>query len=271
MQVEVKTIQVAKGESVCIEPLGDIHVGNINFDRKKFEQCVERIRTRKNYYTVLMGDLADCIFPLAGEKRFDFDTIDPKYMQGREFGKTVCEDMYDDLYKMLKPIQSKILCVLTGNHDDIMRAKYQKDWVYEIANKLKSKYMGMGGFLKLNFQSKNKSISSTIINLAHGAYTGLRVGGNFNRIEDMVSGFEADIYLRGHSHQVGATKQAYFALNEKGEIIEKKRVFASTGSFLRGYIVGTTSYVELKDKRPTKIGTITIEVNPFSKEFFVHE
>src|SRR5207245_980932 len=88
-------------------------------------------------------------------------------------------------------------------------------------------------------------------------FGGRRFGGHINRIEDMSSGYDADIYLRGHTHQMGYSKRKIETFNG-----EKTKYFAAVGSFLNGHMEGATSYAEEFDLLPLPTGTISFSINP---------
>lgn len=278
LEIHTVKITIPKDEQwtfVC-EPLGDVHYGAKNFDEAEFKRHVDRIRKEKRY-TILMGDLCDSIFPVPGEKRFDPDTVDPRIFSDREYGVTMAEREYTGFYDLVKPIKDQILCVLTGNHDDITRTKLGYDFIHDLCKpeKLNNKYMGFGGFVRLYFVEKGSSVpvAQLTIRAIHGAYTGMQIGGAINRLEQAAKFWDADVLLVGHNHQVGGSVQEALTLTNTfpPKLLERKRIFANTGSFYRGFTQGTSSYVELKDKPPTRIGTITFEFAPRTGQLYLHQ
>jgi hypothetical protein len=110
-----------------------------------------------------------------------------------------------------------------------------------------------------------------IVNGNHGAYSGRRFGGNINRLEDLASGFEADVYLRGHTHQIGFSERVVIALGEDGILRKKKKYFGAVGSFLNGHVQGHVTYAEMFDLLPLDTGTLTVEFDPWKNKIDFHK
>ena len=268
-------------ERYLIEPLGDIHLGAVNCDKDKLQARINRIKNTPNCYTIIMGDIADAI--TLHDKRFDGNTVDPELKEP--------ERQYEYAEEVLRPIKDKIIGIHTGNHDSFLRKEtarmlrnsgiygedkilQESDWVKKLCKNLGVPHLSFSAFTRLTFQNPKKEldVSQFKIFSTHGRYGGERVGGNVNKVEDYASFFEADIYLSAHTHQIVSSKRVILTVSQRSrDIIERIQVFAVTGSFLRGYAVGNTSYVEESVKRPTRIGTITVDIQPNRRDIDVHE
>lgn len=292
----VKVPYVGKGTFVNIEPLSDIHVGTIFHDKVKFRECVERIKNDPNRYTILMGDNFDATLP--DHKFFDSKTIDPELPE--------LEDQFQYLINLLLPIRHKILGVLTGNHDERLRQKHFNDFVSRLVRELnmeypeardvpdlnkgglrivsedgqdlpyKIRYLGYSSFLRLifmrQFGTENEHNDSAFdMFLHHGFYSGRRLGGNLNNLEDMARDFSADVYLTGHTHQIVMDKKVKMCMDKNGNLGEVTKVFAVCGSFYKGYCPDVISYAEVKGMSPQRCGTITVSFFPFERKIQCHE
>lgn len=251
---------------IHIEPLSDIHIGSAFFDKVKFSQVINRIKNDPNRYTFIMGDIFDASLP--GSKFYDEGV--------RDFKMPSFEDQYQFAVKSLYPIREKIIGIHTGNHDERIRKLMMGDSfsnaVLRLANDLRVKYLGYLALTKLSFQRRRSESRRGIdVFTAHGGYSGLRVGGNLNRVEDIASSFEADIYLTGHTHQIVVDKLVRLGLDPAGRIHERVQVFGVCGSFLRPYNIGAISYPEYKILRTTRVGTITVSINPYEGRIQAHE
>lgn len=226
-----------------IVPLGDMHVGHKNFNKKHFMEVIETIKKTDNMYFVGMGDFADAITANASgitDSRFSFETLDLDY--------PTPYDQYKFVYESFKPIASKCIGLHEGNHDGRLVEKYNHPYVKELCEKLNVPYLGYVAFTLLDVKPLNKEI---VLLSAHGNYGGGRVGGNLNRIEDYTMSFDADVYFFAHTHNSFWFAKPVKALGEDNHIVEYKKVFVNTASFLEGYVEGGRSYVELKLKMPT--------------------
>ena len=250
-----------------IEPLSDLHVGHRNFDEEKLDHCIKRIRTDPNRWTIIMGDIWDAI--CLGDKRYDVQSADRK-----RFPNENLEEQYNYVLKKLAPIRSKIIGIHTGNHDEVLRKAHFEDYVLRLCFDLQVKYLGWVALTRLIFtRHEKKGVDSRnyILFSGHSGYAGQRAGGNLNRVEDLSSSFEADIYLTGHSHQIVCDKRNLLALNQDNKLVEKTQIFGVCGSFLSSYKVGNISYPESKLLRTTRTGTITISVLPYMGQIQCHE
>jgi len=292
----IKIPYPAVGTLVNIEPLSDIHVGGIFHDKKKFEERRNRIRDDPTCFTILMGDLFDCTDP--DNKFFDMKTRDPELPD--------LEDQFQYLLKMLLPIRHKILGVLTGNHDERQRKRHYDDVVLRLTNALNAyyppefnvpdlnsaglvrliedtevpytiKYLRYLGITRLVFyrkfadSGKEHIDSSWDIFTAHGGYSGQLVGGNINALEKIAMLFSADVYLTGHTHNAVAYKMEKVAMDSRGHLQKIVKIFGSCGSFAQPYMEGVHTYPEVKILAASRVGTITISIDPYNRKLQAHE
>lgn len=238
-------------EKFYLEPIACIHVGNKGFEQEKFDERIQAILEEPNRYTVLMGDLHDAIYPSANEKRYDPDTIDMRFWPPQKG--------YKWLEKKLKPLadKNKILGISEGNHDRTLFKRFGHNYIKELCDNLEVPYLGYVWFLKLKFPNKQ----SYIINGAHGHYSGRDFGGNINHLGKLRMGYDADIFLRAHSHQIGFHDKKIETFNGS-----KMIYFASVGSFLNAFKEGQISYAEEADLLPLPTGTISFSMDPWKNK-----
>jgi predicted phosphodiesterase len=281
METHIVRIQYPNvGEQVHIEPISDIHVGSKFHMKEKLAEVIERIRTQPTRYTVIMGDIFDATPP--DHKFFDAETLDPEL--------PTFEEQFEYILLKLLPIRHKILAVLTGNHDERVRLHHNSNIVLRLVKELNReypehlgipalprqiKYMGYSGFIRLVFYRKFDSGEEHIdsryeLFVHHGFFTGRRFGGNINSLEDMSRDNDADIFLTGHSHNVGGYKRPQTCMDDKGNLSETAKIFAICGSFLKSYNTGVTSYAEVKGMPPTRVGTITVSIDPYYRKLQIH-
>jgi predicted phosphodiesterase len=279
MQINDYRIPVdSLSDKYFIEPLGDFHVGNINCDKDKIIERINYIKNDTNRYTIIMGDLADCI--TVSDKRWDSRTYDPFLQEP--------DRQYEYVMNLLEPIKHKIIGIHCGNHDETLRNKIayslrcqsmsedyilqESDWVQKICNHLNVAYLDLDAFTRLTFHktgTKHKVVQFKIFS-AHGVTSG-SAGNNLSKLERLTSSFRADIYLTGHSHNIIHSKKEYIGVGQRGKnVLEGTYVIASTGAFLKGYVKGNKSYVEKKLLEPKRTGTITISIMPDSRNINFH-
>lgn len=250
-------IKLPKGEdSINLEMFCCAHVGSIAFDEDKFNQRIQRVLEEENRYLFFLGDTADAIFPTPDEKRYDPDTIDLRFYPPVNAYKYV----RDKVAPIAK--QKKIVLWHTGNHDDKLRLRSGTDYVQDyICDPLGIAYGGWLAYTNLFIHDK-KTKYRYVINSNHGSYSGSKIGGALNYLEDRGRAYDCDILARGHSHKSGTTKTIKYYLDEEGNVQERKQLFVSVGSFHKSLVPGAALYSERKDYLPLKTGTVTVKIIP---------
>ncbi len=282
MEFQIRRIQVPNTTTWAnIEPLSDIHVGSKFHDKTKFAEVIQRIKDDPSRYTFLMGDLFDATLP--DNKFYDQETQDPELPE--------LEDQFQYLLKALLPIRHKILGVHTGNHDERIRLRHfdnivlrlvkelNREWIDPALNAPKLEtpipYLGYMAITRLvffrKFESGEEHIDSSYdLFTWHGGYSGRRIGGNINNMEDIAAGWSADIYLSGHTHQLGVNKRIKVAMDQYGKLQEIVKIFGICGTFMRAYNDGTISYAEIKGYGPQRVGTLTVSIQPYERKLQAH-
>ena len=215
-------------------------------------------------YWVGMGDYADCINPK--DYRFDLSTIDPEFLPSREDRNLLIGKQFDWIRGRVEKIKEKCLGLHLGNHEfDIMKFTSYSNDVSNICRDFDIPYLGYDALWVIRIMKGKEDVMSCNIHSTHGS-TGARYAGTkLSSVERWASDFDADIYLYGHSHECLAHRDVKLWTDGK-ELRMGKRMYAITGSFLRGYVAGTTSYVERKNMRPIKTGVVKLTIFPDRKD-----
>ena len=239
--------------TVFLEPLGDFHVGNPGFDEEKLRERIRAIKRQRNRFTIGMGDYAEWIYPSPGgitDKRWS-----PQHVRRDLLTRS---DQYDYVLKLLRPLRGKVLGLLSGNHEWVIEDYTGIELTRYLAEELETKYLGAAGLIQLWLKGLDDPI---VIAATHGSYAGRTLGGAMNRLNSWAKGFDADIYLMGHTHWRHVWEgDEKITVSRDGKLIRYHPVKALTGSFLHGYVQGGDSYVERKALPPRKIGTITVKI-----------
>ena len=97
----------------------------------------------------------------------------------------------------------------------------------------------------------------------HGAGYAQTPGGKLNRLVQFMQSFDADLYFVGHVHDRVARREPAIGADSKCTSLEKRdRLGLVSGSYLKTYEQGTTSYGEMKGYRPTALGAAIAKVVP---------
>ena len=248
-------------EPIYIFPFGDIHRSAPNCDIERWLEFLNWAKGKRRAYFLGMGDYDDFASGserlILGDKRLHDSTL------------TTLDGLYEThtirFHNEIKFMGDRLIGLIEGNHfgefqSGITTTQY-------LAQKMKTKYLGVSAFIRLVFKHKTRHSSTAIDIWAHHGKGGSRkVGGSLNRVEDMLLAANADVYLMGHDHRKSCSyvPTMELAATSRGglKLHQKKKLIARTGSFLKGYIPGKKSYVADMALNPTDLGVIKIELTP---------
>lgn len=250
-------------EPIYLFPFGDVHRSTPNCDVDRWLEFLDWAKKKKRAYFLGMGDYDDFASGserlILGDKRLHDSTL------------TTLDGLYEThtirFYNEIKFMGDRLIGLIEGNHygefqSGITTTQY-------LAQKMKTKYLGVSAFIRLIFKCKSRNNSTAIDIWAHHGKGGSRkVGGSLNRVEDMLLAANADIYLMGHDHRKSCSYVPTMELKQSGKSVnlhQKKKLIGRTGSFLKGYIPGKKSYVADMALNPTDLGVLKIELTPRSK------
>jgi UDP-2,3-diacylglucosamine pyrophosphatase LpxH len=257
-ETHIYTIKCRMNEPIHLIPVGDIHFGAPMHAEDLFLEFLDQCS--KNMEKVIylgMGDYQDIASAsergiLGNQALHDStkDTLDSMYI-----------DMVSSFHDTISPIMgNKIIGLIEGNHYVELLSGMTSTML--LAQMLKTKYLGVSAFIRLVFELDSTTRTSIDIWAHHGKGAARRIGGSLNRVEQMVEGAEADIYLMGHDHRKSAGMISRLYMDRYGAIKERKLMVARTGSFLKAYQSGSISYIADIAGNPVDLGTIKIILTP---------
>lgn len=225
--------------------LTDTHIGSAGFDREGFQACVERIRLASDCYWIAGGDYAEYISHK--DYRFDPEAF-PKDMTIRSLGNIHVNESLDFL-DLVAPIQHKCLGLHEGNHDQEIRKQYCFDVVEFLSNKLNVPKLSYTSLLRIKAVGREFILYST-----HGGCGKLEYWMN-----KVVKGWNADVYQKGHTHEMGFMSRPFVSLaNGKEDTTAVDRLFIVGGCWKKAYQTGSASYEERREYPPNPIGNYRI-------------
>jgi hypothetical protein len=232
-------------------PIGDLHLGNSNCDLDHFKRVIEFVKNEKRCLWIGMGDYADAI--TSKDKRYDPNSMDTDY--------ATPDVQYRAVEELFRPIAGKCVGLLDGNHDYQHWLEHGHNYVDTMAYNLGVPYLTMDAYIRLVFKRLHSQCAIEIY-AHHGWSTARSDGAKVNRIEDLALVFpNLDLYLMGHVHLLGSSPSKFQLSVDAGlNIVQKRETFVFTGSFLKGYVDGTVSYVERKTYAPTALGSPKIKI-----------
>ena len=219
-------------EKIEIHPMADLHIGDAHSDFRGIMERIEHIKNTPNAYCILDGDLMDtAIASSVG------DTYGASLQPMEQLKQCVA---------LFEPIKDKILAVLPGNHENRV---YRSDGI-DLTGLMCSQ-LGINGryssttalvFVRFGKQSghgcHNNRRQLYTIYCTHGAGGGRKEGGKVNRLADLSSIVDADIYLHAHTHLPLIFKESFFRVNSAASsvtLVDKLFVNSSASLDYGGY------------------------------------
>ena len=216
-------------EQIEIHPMADLHIGDSNCDYKSVIERIEYIKNTENAYCILDGDLMDTAIATS---------------VGDTYGASIQPmEQLKHCVKIFEPIKDKILAVLPGNHEHRIYKTDGLDITELMCAQLgiPSKYSPTTALLFVRFGkgagNKNRPQMYSIY-ATHGAGGGRKEGGKVNRLADLSSIVDADIYIHAHTHLPLIFKESFFrvsAANSSVSIVDKLFVNTSASLNYGGY------------------------------------
>ena len=204
--------------------LSDLHLEDPLCDTRRAVQFVEEVRSEDNTYCIVNGDVFNNATRTsvsdAWGNRMDIDTA------------------IDEVVALLDPIKEKILVLTDGNHEKRSYRDHNRLLVKDVSRILgiNDRY-SFGPYLLYMAFGKNqgRDCRKTVYSLygKHGSGGGRRVGSKFNKLEDMLSTINADIFLHSHTHVEGAFRLSSASVDYRNrKPIFKDHLFVNTAAYL---------------------------------------
>jgi predicted MPP superfamily phosphohydrolase len=213
-------------EQIEVHPMADLHIGDNNSDFKLIMERIDYIKKTPNAYCVLGGDLMDAAIASSIG-----DTYGANLQPMEQLKQCV---------KIFDPIKDKILCVLPGNHENRVYKTDGIDLTEIMCAQLgiPEKYSPTTALLFIRF-GKQRHGGSTgrpflyTAYVTHGSGGGRKEGGKVNRLADLASIVDADIYIHAHTHLPLVFKESFFRVsggNSSVALVDK--LFVNTAASL---------------------------------------
>ena len=180
-------------KDVTVYPIADIHLGAAEHMESAWREFRTRILEEENAYITLGGDL------LNNGVKSSVSNVYEETMRPRDAKKLMVE--------MLMPLRDRILCGVSGNHENRTRKEVDQDIVYDVFCKLdiEDRYRENIAFVKLQFgkpRSKGETHPTYVLAVSHGAGGGALTGAAVNRGERFGYVLDGvDALILGHTHK----------------------------------------------------------------------
>ena len=190
-------------KSIRILPVADYHWSDPHSDHDKIMEDIAFIKGSDDVFCVLNGDLMDCAIASS---------------VGDTYGATLSPmEELKACVELFQPIADKILCVVPGNHE----ARHYRTNGVDITELMcaqlgiADRYSPTAALLFIRFgmldgksNAHRRKVAYTMY-VSHGNGGGRKEGGKIQRLVDLSTIVDADIYLCGHTHLPAMLKDGF--------------------------------------------------------------
>lgn len=213
-------------EQIEIHPMADLHLGDNNADYKLIMERIDYIKNTENAYCILDGDLMDCAIASSIGDTYGAN------LQPMEQLKW-CVKIFD-------PIKDKILAVLPGNHENRIYKSDGLDLTELMCTQLgiPEKYSPTTALLFIRFgkgRSHGRKNAKQLYTayVTHGSGGGRKEGGKVNRLADLASIVDSDIYIHAHTHLPLIFKEGFYRVSgSNSSVAMVDKLFVNTAASL---------------------------------------
>lgn len=266
-----------KSDVFKIWNLSDLHMMSRACAEKDLRRDVELIRDDPFSFWIGGGDY--CEFVGRTDKRFDPDSV-AEWVSIKDLGR-LGDLGYRTVRDLFKPIAHKCLGLLLGNHEKLYALHQEQHdrqtWLCQELNAVNMQYSALldvvfarrAGQIRLQHVHPKKAYHCDTFRIFchHGAGHAQTPGGKLNKLIQAMQGFEADIYFLGHVHDKVGRREPVIGANAACTKLEaRQRLGIISGSYLKTYAQGVTTYGEQRLYRPVCLGAAWVTIRPETGE-----
>jgi len=248
-------------DKVTFIPFGDVHRDTSACDVDRWRWFLKKSRedaNAENTYYLGMGDYHDFASYRESKKIHAMDLHD----QTIEAIDELVQKRNRAFAMEIKQMRGKLIGLLGGNHTWIKDGKTSDE---DLADRMGCEYLGWVSFINLVITIGKSSVHRVGIFACHGLGGGRVLGSGVRKVEDLFHIIpSADIYLMGHDHGRGAWPQPRLVPKFKHDgsvaIKQQRQFFCRTGSFMKSYQEGQSSYAVSKLMKPADLGALRLDI-----------
>lgn len=201
----------------------DEHLGDPHSDVKRILERIAYVKDTPNAYCILNGDIID---------NATKTSVGDTYTQ-----KLNPMDQLSEAVRIFAPIKDKILCITHGNHENRTYKHEGINLSYLLATQLGlvHRYTPTSAvlFVRLGDGGRKKCRIRYTIYVLHGSGGGRKEGAKANRLADMASIIDTDIYIHSHTHLPMIMKQGFHRVDAKSSTVSHvTKLFVNTAANL---------------------------------------
>lgn len=261
-------------DTFTIVPIGDVHIGSRACDEARLRSVVKRIQDDPTSYWVGLGDY--CEFINVRDKRFSVAALAP-WIKTQDLAD-LARVQRDRFLDAVRPIASKCLGLVKGNHEETLQQHFERDVYSEIVTGVKEagKFdadhrlaLGFYGWLMLNFYRADSRNRGTKIrfNLHHGFVGGRLAGAKALNMQRWLWTHNADVVIFGHSHNTMIQPEAVEEIDGSGRVRINTRIGCYAGTFHKTNGEGFSTYSEVKGYFPLPQSGVEVYLRPGAERY----
>lgn len=249
-------------ERMELHTFADEHLGDEHCDVKRLLQRIEYVKNTPLAYCILNGDILD-----NATKTSIGDTYTQEFSPMEQLQRAV---------ELFEPIKHKILCITHGNHENRTYKKEGINLSSLIARQLglAERFTPTSALLFVRFGENSRGLKETngsgkyrkmcyTVYVLHGSGGGRKEGGKANRLAEMASIIDADIYIHSHTHLPMIMKQGFHRIDTRNSSVELvTKLFVNTAANLN-----YGGYGEAGEFKPTSKDTPVIYLDGSKKNY----
>lgn len=242
--------------------LSDLHLGDSHCNYKEILELVKQIEANPNAYVILNGDLINNATTQSVSDTYG-ESLSPM-------------EQIRQVTALFKPIKDKILAITNGNHEN---RTYKTDGIdlteimamelgliERYAAESVTLFLRVGELSRGLKMPSNPNVKRQVcytLYITHGSGGGRREGGKINRLVDLSSIVDVDIYIHSHTHLPAVLKQAFYRADSKNSSIALvDKLFVNTNAWLK-----YGGYGEAQGYKPASTQTPIIYLDGSRKNF----
>ena len=267
--MELVDKHVPRAQSLTVAPVGDIQYGSQGCALDMLQAHLAK-GVDQGWWFLGMGDYSDAASP--SNRAALKQTATGLYESTRELLDHAFEERTAELAGVLKATSGRWLGMVEGDHGWVLSDGQPIDAL--LAAKLKARFLGSSAIVSVYMEGVDRPLR---IFVTHGRGASVSSTGKTLHLERLLSTFDVDIVLMGHSHlKYGVPVQRIKTVTTAAgpKLYAESKVVGITGSFLKGFQENTSaqgwpsgSYVEKAAMRPVPLGAITIQAEPQRHEW----
>ena len=238
--------------------VGDIHAGSVACDIEQLDEDIAKIKRDKLARVVLMGDLGE--FIKRSDKRFDPASIWGWLNERSDMAEAQAQWVVD----RFKPVREKIVCLLSGNHEDKIRLAREHDIHQRIRIGLGVPSLGYYGMIRFSLKRVESAKDHRALDVAchHGMGAGTTDGAVLTTLHKLLAIYDADLVAMGHRHKRlhVEPEQIRFCGGAEPTTTARQRMAVCSGTYLNTFAPNVDTYSGKAGYQPTRTGCVMVRV-----------